>query len=284
MSMVKEESHEMTKAQDPAGTGRDDDETAAVMRLLWGQRPTSHLGPKPALSVDLIAKTAMEIADRDGLQSVTMQRVAQALHFTKMALYRHIRSRDELIAIMIEEAVGEPPDLRGVRGGWRARLTKWADALWTRWASSPWLPGVTTGSRPMGPRELRWTEAAFVALEGTPLATADKSMVVSAVSSYVRGCKYAIAGTQVWNVQPAIRDYLRAALEENRSQFPLTLAADVEVSTATGSKDWRRGLGYVLDGVERLITRAESERARPGRSASGSGRAATATRRSTARA
>lgn len=270
----------MTEAQDLAGAGRGDDRTAAVMRLLWGQRPTTNRGPKPALSADLIAKAAMEIADRDGLQSVTMQRVAEALNFTKMALYRHVRSRDELIAIMIEEAVGEPPDLRGVRGSWRARLTMWADALWTRWIGSPWLPGVTTGSRPMGPRELRWTEAAFAALDRTPLATAEKSTVVSAVSSYVRGCKYAIAGTQVWNVQPEVREYLRAALKEDPSQFPLTLAADVELSPATETTDWRHGLGYVLDGVERLIARAESERAGPGESK----RAAAATRRSTTRA
>ena len=45
--------------------------------LLWGRRSGGRRGPKPGLSVDAIVKTAMAIADAEGLDAVSMARVAQ---------------------------------------------------------------------------------------------------------------------------------------------------------------------------------------------------------------
>jgi AcrR family transcriptional regulator len=244
---------------------REDDETTAVMRLLWGQRPAATRGPKATLNIDLIARTAVELADREGLDAVTMQRVAVRLKFTKMALYRHVRSRAELVAVMIEHAVGEPPDVQRAAKGWRARVVAWADALWECWHRHPWLPGATAGSRPMGPHELMWTEAAFQAFEQTTLDTDEQAAIIAAVSSYVRGCQHPTAGTQLWTAQPQVRDQLRVLLDAHKSRYTAMLAADHAANhaadhAANRADDWHRGLQYLLDGVEVLVARTPAPR------------------------
>src|SRR6266540_3558611 len=100
------------KTQMTIGKDRRPGERAGSIELLWGLRTPPSRGPKPAI----------EIADADGVAAVSMQRVASRLGFTKMALYRYVADKAELLAIMIETAAGEPPDLGSIPGGWRPKL------------------------------------------------------------------------------------------------------------------------------------------------------------------
>src|SRR3954470_3132103 len=156
------------------GEGTHDPQGGTV-ELLWGLRERPTRGPKPALSIERIAAAAVAVADAEGMAAVSMQRVASELDFTKMSLYRYVTGKDELIAAMIEAAVGEPPDLSEVPGGWRGRLEEYARRLWATWQRHPWLPGATVGQhRIMGPREVGWSEAAVGALDGTPLRGSER--------------------------------------------------------------------------------------------------------------
>src|SRR6266496_1701688 len=120
------------KTQMTIGKDRRPGERAGSIELLWGLRTPPSRGPKPALTVERIAQAAIEIADADGFAAVSMQRVASHLGFTKMALYRYVADKAELLAIMIETAAGEPPDLGRVSGGWRPKLEEWAHRLRAR--------------------------------------------------------------------------------------------------------------------------------------------------------
>jgi AcrR family transcriptional regulator len=112
--------------------GTDGDHaTAPAVTLLWGGRPAPTRGPKRSLSVEQLADVA--VADTEGIDAVSMQRVAEDLGVTKMSLYRYVAAKSELVAVMIEPAVGDPPNLSRVRGVWgvpeiRPRLVTWAFA------------------------------------------------------------------------------------------------------------------------------------------------------------
>src|SRR5690349_10100499 len=95
------------------------DDQSHAMRLLWGKQPDDgpRRGPKPAFTLEQITRTGIEIADADGITALTMQRVADELGFTKMALYRYVPGKDELVALMTDAALGDPPPLTG--RGWR---------------------------------------------------------------------------------------------------------------------------------------------------------------------
>src|ERR1700742_2649804 len=145
--------------------------------FLWHDRAKPTRGPKPALTLEQIADAAIAIADAEGLAAVSMQRVAADLGYTKMSLYRYLPGKAELVAAMLERALGEPPALPP---GWRAGLTGWAEALLAGYLGHAWALEATSGARPVGPHELDWTERALGVLpEG--LTGAERMDVVATV-------------------------------------------------------------------------------------------------------
>ncbi|MFG1947256.1 TetR/AcrR family transcriptional regulator [Nonomuraea sp. NPDC048826] len=228
----------------------------AVAELLWGLRKPSSRGPKPAFDLDQIADTAVKVADTEGLEAVSMQRIAAELGFTKMALYRYVRDKGELIAVMIEAAVGEAPDLGRV-SGWRAKLEEYARELSAAWRLHPWLPSITAGDRVMGPRETAWPESALGALVDTPLTESERLDAIMLVSNHIRATHAAATpGTQVWtagDASPVMRDLL----SRNADRFPL-LATTHAIPSATTTQEF--GLHVILDGLEHAITRRTSKR------------------------
>lgn len=219
--------------------------------LLWGMRPPSNRGPKATLTVEKIAAAAVEVADADGIEAVSMQRVAESLDFTKMSLYRHVSGKADLIAVMVEHAVGEAPNLHRVKGGWRPSLERWARALSSTWEVHPWLPGVTVGARVMGPREMAWTEAAVATLADTPLAPADRMDVVTLISGHVRNTQASeVAGTQPWHDRGHT-----TGVRNRREQFPTLYELGPSRSrTSRQARDF--GLRCILDGIEAAIGEA----------------------------
>src|SRR5512146_2779661 len=98
--------------------------------LLWGRRERGRRGPRPGLSADAIVGAAVRLADAEGLEAVSMAKVAAELGFTTMSLYRYVASKEELLQLMwnasaagAEELVIEGPD-------WRTRLRGWAGIQW----------------------------------------------------------------------------------------------------------------------------------------------------------
>src|SRR5262245_45380964 len=132
----------MNVSPDPAGAS---DRTGGA-GLLWEQSARPARKPRVGLSLDRIARAGIEIADAEGIDAISMQRVAGELGFTKMSLYRYVASKAELLAVMIDLAVGEPPDLGSVSGGWRARLEEVIRQVTDIWRRHPWLPVVTVGA------------------------------------------------------------------------------------------------------------------------------------------
>ncbi|MFF4197099.1 TetR/AcrR family transcriptional regulator [Nonomuraea sp. NPDC001831] len=223
----------------------------ALAELLWGLRKPHTRGPRPAFDLARLADTAVKVADAEGLEAVSMHRVAAELGLTKMALYRYVNGKTELMAIMIEAAVGTPPDLNGA-AGWRAKLEEYARALSTVWRRHPWLPSITVGDRVMGPRETAWSERALSALTDTPLTERERLDAVMMVSHHLRATHPAAAqGSQTWtdgNAAAIMRDLLLL----NAGRFPL-LATTVATPSTTTTREF--GLLALLDGLERTITR-----------------------------
>ncbi|WP_336208459.1 TetR/AcrR family transcriptional regulator [Nonomuraea sp. LPB2021202275-12-8] len=231
-----------------------------TVELLWGLRePWAGGGPKPTLSIEQIARTAVAIADTEGFDAVTMQRVAGELDYTKMALYRYVASKNELIAAMIEAAVGDPPDLTRITGGWRSRLEEWANRMWAAWEAHPWLPDVTVGNRIMGPNEVGWVEAALSALTDTGLNGDEQMDAVRLVSSHTRNTRSAdTAGTLPWTADGQLPDSIGEQLHEHRKRYPSVTAA-VATANPTTHNTRTFGLHRILDGLEQLISTRSHE-------------------------
>jgi AcrR family transcriptional regulator len=224
----------------------------AGIDLLWNDRRPPTRGPKPALSLDRIVAAAVAIADAEGLTAVSMERVATDLNFTKMSLYRYVPGKNELVALMIDRAIGDvPPSLSGL-DGWRRRLHGWGQELFGRFVAHPWsLPG-TVGARPIGPNELAWTEYAVAALDGLPLDPTAKLDTVAILAGHARSIA-AQAAAMGDDPESHIGHMLASLALPRPDRYPALARAMTELlSGSTGRQNdaLAFGLDRILDGLE----------------------------------
>ena len=152
--------------------------------LLWGRRGPGRRGPRPGLSADVIVDAAIRLADAEGLEGVSMARVAAKLGFTTMSLYRYVSSKEELLQLMWNaSAVGaEALVLEG--DGWRARLRMWCVVQRDMLDRHAWLTQMPMAAPPVAPNSLAFVERGLETMDGTPLADADKLRFLGLISSY----------------------------------------------------------------------------------------------------
>jgi AcrR family transcriptional regulator len=233
-----------------------------AVALSWGVAERPQRGPKRELSIERIVETAIEIADAEGLAAVSMARVASALGFTTMSLYRYVTSKDDLLLLM-QDAVAdlelpEPPE-----DDWRAGLTQWTAASLDVFVRHPWYSRIPVSGAPMTPNVLRIVDTALRAMRSVPLSDEEKLATVLLLASYVRGVgdvqsDLVTSGT---SEDEATGARFAAALAQlvTADRFP-DLAPLIEsgVYTASEFDDFRFGLERLLDGIQRFVETAPS--------------------------
>ncbi|MFG2877486.1 TetR/AcrR family transcriptional regulator [Streptomyces sp. NPDC048337] len=242
----------MADEQWDAGAG------AAAVRLLWGPPPGPPArGPKRGLTLEGIALAGVGIADAEGLGAVSMQRVAGELAVTKMALYRYVPGKAELVALMVEAALPVPGP--AALGGWRERIEVWARELYAGFRRHPWLLEATVGVRVMGPRELGWMERALAALEGCRLSGAEAMDAVVLVAGHVRGIaeqERAAGGAAGAGPDAQLAAMLGEVMRVHGERFPALGAALASVAEHGGQDQALEfGLERILDGLGLLVAR-----------------------------
>jgi AcrR family transcriptional regulator len=164
----------------------EDNELPADVAAMWRLREAPRRGPKPSLTLDEIVGAAIAIADAEDLAAVSMARVAERLGNSTMALYRHVKSKDELLVIMSDAALERPdPMPEGV--DWRTGLTFWADGVLTAIRRHKWYAKLPISGPPAGPNNLAWFDSALGVLAQTGLPEEAKVGVVMGLITYVQG-------------------------------------------------------------------------------------------------
>jgi AcrR family transcriptional regulator len=229
----------------------------------WGVRERPHKGPKPALSLERIVTAAVRVADAEGLNAVSMGRVAAELGTAPMSLYRHVSAKEELLTLMVDAAWGQPADGSGPGEGWRAGLSRWAWGLRAGARAHPWVVRIPLNSLPIMPNEVAWFENALACLAGTGLSEARKASVIMLLAGYVRN----LATTEA-DIEAAIQasgldplqwmaSYPRMLAElADPRRFPaLTrfIAAGVFEAQDGPDDEFIFGLDRILDGVQVLV-------------------------------
>lgn len=235
----------------------DGAELPRKVRLAWGLAEPGSRGPRRGLSVEQILDAAIELADTEGVAALSMGRVAKSLGFTTMSLYRYVESKDELVELISDRALGAPPEFDpGLP--WRAGLQQWAIAEYEALLRHKWWLQLPIVAPPTGPNNMRWLDAGLARLVETPLSEQLKVKVVLNTSLYVVGrarfsSDIATAGGEDVEYAAVLPTLLDPA------QFPHLLAAlasggfDDDTPVEWDDADFRFALDLFLDGVERLI-------------------------------
>jgi AcrR family transcriptional regulator len=162
--------------------------TRSNLNLTWDKKAPPSRGPKPALSTTQIADVAILLADAEGLDAVTMQRVAREVGVTTMALYRYFPGKADLLDLMIDSAGDSAANFGKPSIPWNVRLKKWARYCLAIYRNHPWfLEATSARRRPMGPNELTWMEAALAILAESGLTPKNQHHAFIAVIGHVRG-------------------------------------------------------------------------------------------------
>lgn len=226
-----------------------------MINMLWGDPLPPTRGPKPAMTVEGITGAAIALADTDGLEAVSMQRVAGALSFTKMALYRYVPGKAELVALMTDVAIGLPPERK--QQPWREALRAWALDLYAAFEKHPWLLVSTVGRRELGPNELTWMDHGVRALSESGLNGGQQLDAVLTVVGHVRTVaqqSLTMPGGTTGVTEEHITSALSEVLATQAERFPGLAAAMTSVD-GHQNKGLTFGLDVILDGLEVLIKR-----------------------------
>lgn len=156
------------------------------LTLLWAGRSRGQRGPRPKLSVAQIADAAVRIADADGLEALSMQRIAAELGYSTMSIYNYIPSKDLLLEVVADVGAGQPPELDSTEG-FRHAVRQWVGALWAGFQTRPWLLRVPLDHAPIGPNQLAWLDRLLRPLLTAGLVGGEARAAALHLTAVVRG-------------------------------------------------------------------------------------------------
>ncbi|WP_051462946.1 TetR/AcrR family transcriptional regulator [Haloglycomyces albus] len=151
---------------------------------LWRIPTESRRGRPARLNVDTVISTAVELADREGIETVTLPKVSDKLGVTKMSLYRYVGSKDELVTLMQDYAYGPAPHVE--TDSWKTGLREWVWAQIRLFERHPWLVRLPVTGPPEGPHGIDWLDTALRHLSQTSLSLPDQLAVTVLLSGFVR--------------------------------------------------------------------------------------------------
>lgn len=221
--------------------------------MLWNVAPRGKRGPKPECSLESVVQAGIEVADAEGLAALTMNRVAEKLGVTTMAIYRYVPGKMQLVDLMMDKALGSPP---AKSSNWRKALAQWAKAEHARLFAHPWLLESVMSRTSLGPNWVAWLNAALEGLSSCPLTARQKVAVVFAIDGHVRASVQVETGVGAsTEFAASFANVLKLAQENER------YSALAEVAAAGGfDKPGRKekssfefGLERLLDGIETLM-------------------------------
>ncbi|RKH04278.1 TetR/AcrR family transcriptional regulator [Corallococcus carmarthensis] len=226
--------------------------------LIWERPEPAHRPRSVPLSREAIARTAVSLADKKGLDAVSLRTVATALKVDPKRLRGHVLSKEELLELMVDEvhaetaADGRPP------GDWREVLRAFAHQSRHAALKHPWLVDLWGGRPQLGPHALAAREAALAALGDLP-GFEDINTVLFAlrtVGAYTMGAmqteiselRYAFgSGKTQTQWRSTMMPYLQRMLATG--QFPNVVRLTQDAADLPLDVEFEKGLDCVLDGI-----------------------------------
>ncbi|HEY2220542.1 TetR/AcrR family transcriptional regulator C-terminal domain-containing protein [Actinomycetospora sp.] len=229
--------------------------------------------PDAELGRAAIVRAAIRIADAEGIDALSMRRVAAALGAGAMSLYRHVPGKDELMLLMRDAVFAEFPLPAAVPPTWRAALELTARAQWRLYRRHPWLARTTSLTRPYaGPNQMPYSEWNLRALSELGLDDDVVFLLHLSLFSFVHGSAASLEaeGREEADTGLTGHQWLEQREEATRSvfgsgAFPVSArvfgAPDLTLDL---DRLFEFGLARLLDGIEQYAAQGP-----PGSSSAG---------------
>jgi AcrR family transcriptional regulator len=213
---------------------------------IWDFPEHGSRGPRPRYNRAAIAALAVRIADAEGLEAVTMRRLAGELGIAVMSLYNYVPARDQLAQLMTDHVAAEYAYPRTPVADPRAAIAGLARQARDIARRHPWLAGLLHRPMPPGPNELRYLDYFLGLLADSRLSTEARLEVIAMISGFATlyGAVQAAPAGQLASAAEQLQALDRAAA---RGRYPNVAAA------LAASRPPRSQADVFGSGIERLI-------------------------------
>lgn len=212
-------------------------------------RPTGNT----RLSRETIVAAAARLIEEEGLEGLTMRRLAARCGSKPMSLYRHVATKEDVVRAVVERELGDValPDTEGL--SWRDAIIRVVVHLHGAFLEHPRLPEVLALQHADALAVHRGTEVVLRSLRTAGLDDEDAARTLAAIVAL--GTGFVQRAAEVRRHADAAGGRLERLRGLSEEEFPhLVGLADVIVA-ADAEADLEDALGLLLDGVERRLER-----------------------------
>jgi len=203
-----------------------------------------------------VVQAALDIADSDGLDAVSIRRVAAELEVRPMSLYTHVASKDDLVALMLNEVSGRLLVPEPLPDDWRDALRLIARYALDAYTAHPWMVQAFTQGTRVGPNMLRRAEQSASAVAGLELDPADAWIALSIVHEWTLGhALHVVTLREDAELEGQLRD-------AEPAEFPRMSRVFGEGRAQTQETAFETALETVLDGIEARFCPSGAKRLR----------------------
>jgi len=210
---------------------------------------------KSVLSPEKIVQTAYDFLDRDGIENISMRKLAQSLDVHVMSLYNHIKNKDELLGIMVEKVISEIY-LPEEKQPWKQEMLLRAESAYKTLLKHWWATNLIVTRINTGVAALTYFDKTLGCLKSSGFTLPHADAVINAMDSYIYGftmIEYSFPFKE--------QDYTDVVQEYEhfipKSKYPNMheLSKMIENQQHDGIHNFMEGFVYILEGFEKNITK-----------------------------
>lgn len=222
--------------------------------------------PRLRLSKERVLRTAIDLADQGGIESLSMRKLAHELGVEAMSLYYYVTNKDELLKGIVDIVVNEI-ELPAGGNDWRAAIQKSAISFHDVLMRHPWACSLMMSPSGVGPARQRYMESLLGRLREAGFSANMTHHAYHALDSHIIGSTLWYAGYSALKLPPDIE---KTFVRELPGKFPYLAEHIEQHTTKPKRKDVREfdfGLDLILDGLEKILgtTSGRSKRRRTDR-------------------
>jgi AcrR family transcriptional regulator len=207
--------------------------------------------PRIPLSRERILGAAIALADTDGIESLSMRRLAQQLGVEAMSLYHHVANKNELLDGMLDAVFGEM-ELPAAKGDWRSAMRDSAISAHHVLLRHEWACRLLMAPTGPSPARLRWMDGILGRLRGAGFSPEMTHHAYHALDSHIVGFTlWVLPYLAIARERP---DFAEEMMAETSLRDLPHLAEHIEVhlsDRAGDTSEFDFGLDLILDGLEK---------------------------------
>ena len=208
---------------------------------------------RPQLTRERVVAAGIELADRDGIESISMRKLAQELGVEAMSLYTHVRNKDDLLDGMADAVVGEIPTSAD-GADWKTSLRQMVFAARRVMLRHTWAPRVIESRTTLGPAMMRYADTVIGVLREGGFTIAQAHHALHIFGSRLLGFTQALFDDS-GDLDPETAAALESQLGATHP-YAVEMALAVTHSGVLGPCDddaeFTFALDFLLDGLDRL--------------------------------